>query len=726
MMSTKIFTMIVNDAPAAYDLLRVQLQTSDATRSQDVCRDREWRLILLFLELYTFGDRFMDDEEFLGAERQEYELGDTRPSQLQASALSVYDVKNLSFFLKNLAFTMYYRKASLYKQAEQHAPTSISDLFGARASRQTARDEPVLAATLQEPFAGIAGMTFDYLRGIVTGALRMLYARDSRRRFLPKHHWLMTNMFDMEGFIPAVVLEEDKQRSIVEDEEESAPFVNNNDETFDVSGIIGMSRLQRARRVEEMNRRHGELSKLRNSEAVAPRLEVLRNMPFVIPFETRVQIFRQFTHLDQTRRRAGFVDPDSWRLAVMTRTSLHHASDRHNVLAKHQANIRREHLFEDALDQFWELGEGLKEPIQITFLDRFENVEAGIDGGGVTKEFLTSVTNEAFHNWNEPSLFTTNDQNLLYPNATTLDFLRETLKQIRQADPMEQKQYMEHLLKQYQFLGRVVGKCLYEGILIDINFAPFFLKKWSASGRDGSYRANLDDLRDLDESLYQGLLKLKTYPGDVSDFSLDFTITDVISTSPPKTITRNLMPGGADISVNNENRFLYIAYVVRHRLQVQPYLQTQAFLRGLGEIIEPSWLSMFNQAELQTLIGGASAEIDVSDLRANTAYGGIYQIGDDGEEHATVQAFWRVMVSMADEDRKKVLKFVTSTPRAPLLGFSALQPRFTIRDAGSDQTRLPSASTCVNLLKLPRYDSEDLLREKLLYAVNAGAGFDLS
>jgi ubiquitin-protein ligase E3 C len=135
---------------------------------------------------------------------------------------------------------------------------------------------------------------------------------------------------------------------------------------------------------------------------------------------------------------------------------------------------------------------------------------------------------------------------------------------------------------------------------------------------------------------------------------------------------------------------------------------------------------MFNQSELQTLIGGDASEIDVEDLRQNTVYGGVYQIGDDGIEHNSIQLFWSVMKSLDDIDRRKVLKYVTSTPRAPLLGFSQLNPRFSIRDAGSDEERLPSTSTCVNLLKLPRYSTAAKLRRKLLYAVNSGAGFDLS
>ena len=231
-------------------------------------------------------------------------------------------------------------------------------------------------------------------------------------------------------------------------------------------------------------------------------------------------------------------------------------------------------------------------------------------------------------------------------------------------------------------------------------------------------------------------LKLKNYSGNVEDFSLDFTVTDTISTSyqdmdvngapTQKTITRDLRPNGSEIPVTNENRLVYISFMARHRLQVQPHAQTSAFLRGLGAMIQPSWLSMFNQSELQTLVGGGTSEIDVSDLRRNTYYGGVFVIGDDNEEHPTVKMFWEVMQAFSDQQRRKVLKYVTSTPRGPLLGFGTLNPRFNIRDSGSDQARLPSTSTCVNLLKLPIYHSKVVLREKLEYAIESGAGFDLS
>jgi ubiquitin-protein ligase E3 C len=736
---TNTFSVIRADSKAALTLLRAQTQRQSINApSSDVARDREWRTILLFLELYTFVLRFTDDEEFLSASTPNLGEAGGALSRFRESALPIEDVKRLTIFLKNLAFTTYYNAGELSDDGQSSTEGGLGTYFGTSPAQprfQPVETEIIAKRLPIRPFAGIAGMTFDYVRTIVTGVMRMLYERDSRRGFLPKDHWLMTSRFEMEGFIPAVVIEEERQHQVREEGEDEDGDDGQFFEGRENMGLIGMARPRRALQLENLRRQQQKAARQKVLAAVGPRLEVLQNMPFVIPFETRVQIFREFVLLDQTRRRGGNVDPDIWRLSVMQQSQLAPRNNRmssHELLGRHHAKIRRDSVFEDAYEQFYDLGEGLKEPIQITFVDQFDTVEAGIDGGGVTKEFLTSVTNEAFRAEDGPNLFVANDQNLLYPNPSALDEREELLRQagIRE-NSSEWRENTKDLLRQYEFLGRIVGKCLYEGILVDIGFAGFFLLKWAASGAAGSesgYRANINDLRDLDESLYQGLLKLKNYPGDVEDFSLDFTITDTIQSPgmPTKTITRELMSDGSNISVTNQNRPLYVSYVARHRLQVQPYKQTQAFLNGLGEIIKPSWLSMFNQSELQTLIGGDSSEIDVADLRENTLYGGVYQIGDDGLEHPTVQLFWKVMKEMDDSDRRKVLKYVTSTPRAPLLSFSQLNPRFSIRDAGSDEERLPSTSTCVNLLKLPRYSTAKILRQKLLYAVNSGAGFDLS
>lgn len=105
--------------------------------------------------------------------------------------------------------------------------------------------------------------------------------------------------------------------------------------------------------------------------------------------------------------------------------------------------------------------------------------------------------------------------------------------------------------------------------------------------------------------------------------------------------------------------------------------------------------------------------------------------GGYGPEHETIAAFWRVVRAFNKDQRSNLLRFVTSCARPPLLGFKDLRPRFTISNAGVPEeagggVRLPSASTCINLLKLPMYANEAILRERLLYAIEANAGFELS
>ncbi|KAJ6190771.1 hypothetical protein N7519_000792 [Penicillium mononematosum] len=721
--SSRIFDTISKDSSQVLPLLQLPQDGNQEDQEQ------EWTIILLFFELYTFVLKVMDDEEFFSSASPFAASQNVLSSWTKESALPLKDVKDMTVFLKNLAFTLYWNVADLTKKGP--VPSSAVDLRSyfsntAQVSGPMERTEVETKKEIND-LPGVTGIPLDYFKGLVTGLLRMLHERDSRRKFLPQNHWLMTDRFDMEGFIPAVVAEEEKRHEFQDDDEDAEPDLLD-EENPEPSQLVGNSHARRLIHMQAMRNSQRRQAHNNALAAIAPRLEILRNMPFFIPFATRVQIFRQFIFRDQQRRRKGFVEPESWRLSVAQSAMMNgHAEGAADILARHHADIRRESVFEDAFSQYYGLGDGLKEPIQISFIDQFGAMEAGIDGGGVTKEFLTSVTAEAFKTDDYESMFAENDHHLLYPSPIAVDQLKKVLSEagLTSSSP-EWQNDVRGLLRRYEFLGRIIGKCLYEGILVDVNFAPFFLLK--SAVKESSYRANLNDLKDLDEGLYQGLLQLKNYSGDVEDFGLDFTINNVIRmpSGQNRTVTAELKPNGSQTPVTNKNRLVYISYVARYRLQLQPVLQTNAFLQGLGQIIQPAWLSMFNQSELQTLVSGDKADIDVEDLRRNTLYGGVYVIGDDNLEHPTIALFWQVMHEMTNEERQKVIRFVTSTPRAPLLGFSHLRPHFSIRDSSDDQERLPSTSTCVNLLKLPRYSDADTLRSKLLYAVSSGAGFDLS
>merc|ERR1711970_62166 len=76
---------------------------------------------------------------------------------------------------------------------------------------------------------------------------------------------------------------------------------------------------------------------------------------------------------------------------------------------------------------------------------------------------------------------------------------------------------------------------------------------------------------------------------------------------------------------------------------------------------------------------------------------------------------------MGEAQKKELLKFVTSCSRPPLLGVKDLDPPFCIQNAGTEQERIPTASTCMNLLKLPDYKDRVLLKRKLIQAIESEA-----
>lgn len=73
---------------------------------------------------------------------------------------------------------------------------------------------------------------------------------------------------------------------------------------------------------------------------------------------------------------------------------------------------------------------------------------------------------------------------------------------------------------------------------------------------------------------------------------------------------------------------------------------------------------MFDQEELQVLISGAAVPIDIEDLKQNTNYSGGY-----AADHPVIKMFWQVVEELTDEQKRQLLKFITSCSRPPLLGF---------------------------------------------------------
>lgn len=67
-------------------------------------------------------------------------------------------------------------------------------------------------------------------------------------------------------------------------------------------------------------------------------------------------------------------------------------------------------------------------------------------------------------------------------------------------------------------------------------------------------------------------------------------------------------------------RISYIHLMAHFRMHTQIKEQTAAFIRGFRSIINPEWLHMFSTPEVQRLISGDNAEIDLDDLKCVPFY----------------------------------------------------------------------------------------------------------
>lgn len=429
---------------------------------------------------------------------------------------------------------------------------------------------------------------------------------------------------------------------------------------------------------------------------------LLQYIPHVIPHKNRVLLFRNI--VTKEKETLGLIETSSASPHVTHIT------------------IRRSRMLEDGYDQLRRLpANSIKGVIRVKFVNDLGVDEAGIDQDGVFKEFLEEIIKKVFN----PALNlfkTTSGNERLYPSPTSY--------------------IHENHLQLFEFVGKMLGKAVYEGIVVDVPFASFFLSQ-VLGHHHSTFYSSIDELPSLDSEFYKNLTSIKRYDGDVGDLGLTLSYDEDVM---GQLVCHELIPGGKTMPVTNENKISYIHLMAHFRMHTQIKDQTVAFIRGFRSIINPEWLHMFSTPEVQRLISGDNAEIDLDDLKKHTVYYGGFH-----SSHRVIIWLWDILSSDFNADERAMfLKFVTSCSRPPLLGFAYLKPPFSIRcvEVSDDQDtgdtlgsvlrgfftirkkepggRLPTSSTCFNLLKLPNYSKKSILRDKLRYAISMNTGFELS
>lgn len=226
------------------------------------------------------------------------------------------------------------------------------------------------------------------------------------------------------------------------------------------------------------------------------------------------------------------------------------------------------------------------------------------------------------------------------------------------------------------------------------------------------------DMEAIDPDFYKNLTMILEY--NLEDIGLDHLTFSTDDNSFGRSKIIDLIPDGRSVTVTEENKEKYVSLICQHRMTTSIEPQIKAYLEGFHEMIQKDLISIFNAKELELLISGLP-DIDIFDLQKNTEYTH-YKVTDK-----QIAWFWEVMHTLNRSQKASFLQFVTGSAKVPLEGFSQLQgmrgtQKFSITKATGSSSSLMSAHTCFNALELPLYESKDVLRDKLLYAIAEGQG----
>ncbi|KAF4791348.1 putative E3 ubiquitin-protein ligase HECTD2 [Turdus rufiventris] len=284
----------------------------------------------------------------------------------------------------------------------------------------------------------------------------------------------------------------------------------------------------------------------------------------------------------------------------------------------------------------------LKKKLKVTFVG-----EAGLDMGGLTKEWFLLLIRQIFH-----------------PDYGMFTYHKDS--QCHWFSSFKCDNYSE-----FRLVGALMGLAVYNSITLDIRFPPCCYKKLLSppivpcdhNTLVGICGVTLDDLFQIMPELAHGLSELLSYEGNVEE---DFYSTFQVFQEEFGVIkSYNLKPNGDKIPVTNRNRKEYVQLYVDFLLNRSIYKQFAAFYYGFHSVCASYALLLLRPEEVEILVCG-SPELDMSALQRSTQYEG-YQKTD-----LTIRYFWDVVLGFSLELQKKLLHFATGSDRVPVGGMADL------------------------------------------------------
>ena len=266
----------------------------------------------------------------------------------------------------------------------------------------------------------------------------------------------------------------------------------------------------------------------------------------------------------------------------------------------------------------------------------------------------------------------------------------------------------------FTFLGKLIGVAIRTQNNLNLSLAPLAWKHIVVDSVD------LVDLKGVDEVCFQMIEILRNLEAkgiNKDNFTAAFS-DEFFTTRLTNGDIVELVPGGKSLQVSYEKAVEYAGLVAKARIG-EAGNWYKAIRKGISAVIPIDLLNLFSWKQVETLACGAG-DIKVDILRANTEY-----TGGTNESDPHIAFFWEVLTEMNPKEKQLFLRFVWGRSRLPAsktfthMKISKLAPR------GPVDKYLPVSHTCFFTIDLPPYNSKEVMKEKILYAITHCTAIDL-
>lgn len=435
--------------------------------------------------------------------------------------------------------------------------------------------------------------------------------------------------------------------------------------------------------------------------------QMTKMYPFLIPYETRMlflqsvsfgyaRLIKLWKHNHESEGSSNSEDP----LQQLSR------------LKRFKLRIDRDNLFAAGVKILEKYGSSPH-----TLEIEYQNEEG--TGLGPTLEFYSKMS-KSFSS-NELDLWrndTTKDsgyvENLLFPKPARMIYNTRI-----QQDTLDKKMQL------FNTLGTLLARSILENRILDFRFnATFFemmhnIVRCNKATSDNNYSQNLKEVYGLEES-FRLLTQIDVQVARSLRYIWDNREQDVLLSDLSLTyISDRTPPDGEPLNKANAIHYVWQQLDAALGSGIMPLLVS--FIEGFNRVFPYTNVLVLEPKELVELFGRAE-----EDWSTETLFGAITADHGYTMDSNTVHDLIEVMSNFTLEQRREFLQFLTGAPKLPIGGFKELKPQFTVvlKHAEENMTAdqyLPSVMTCANYLKVPKYSSSEILRSRLIQAMQEGS-----